>query len=305
MKWLSFLGLLLLAGCGTATPVVTPSPLVAGYPMTVTDGLGRKVTIANQPRRVVSINHAMTEVLFAIGAGHRVVAVTTIDTYPPDVTKLPNVGGFTSKMLNLEAVLGHKPDLVIATGGVQEPVIESLTKLGITVYAQDPKSFDEIVTMIQDTGRITGCEAKANEVATDFRNRFNAVKERTAKIAEKDKPKVLYILTDEPLMTVGPTTFIGQMITLAGGVSVFADVTQPYPQINDEAVLLRPADIILAPDHGTTGLADRLPRRPGWDKLTAIQHKRIYMLNEDHVSRAGPRLIDGLEAIEKVLRAGQ
>jgi iron complex transport system substrate-binding protein len=296
---------LLVAGCGQ--PPAPPPPESsgdAGFPITVTDGLGRSVTVPRRPEKIVSIAPAMTETLFAVGAGPRVAAVTTSDSYPPEVKTLPTVGGFSPKTVSTEAVLALRPDLVVTAGKFHQQLAESLARLGLTVVSLEPNTLEEVSSTIELIGRISGCEPRAGEVAADFRRRLAAVRTRTA-AAGGSKPKVLFVLWDDPLQTAGPGTFIGQMITAAGGVNLFADASQQYPRVGDEAVIVRDPDLILAPDHrdaADVNIPSRLVARPGWDRLTAVKHGRVRPVTGDLVNRAGPRLIDGLELVEQLVR---
>jgi iron complex transport system substrate-binding protein len=297
--------LLLAAGCArpAAEPdtAETPGP-DAPFPVSVHDALGRNVTVASRPARIVSLAPGITETVFAVGAGPQLVAVTTTDTYPPEVKQLPRVGGFAPETISLEVVLAQKPDLVLAGGRFQQPVVEAVARFGIACVVIDPSSLTEVEESIVLLGRLTGQKAKAAELAADFRRRRDAVRRQAATIPPADRRRVLYVLWDEPLQTTGPGTFVGQMIAEAGGVNVFGDVAVQYPSVSDEAVLARAPDLILAPDHGGAQLRDRLVRRPGWGNLPAVKAGRIVTVPEDLLHRPGPRLIDGLERLAALLR---
>jgi iron complex transport system substrate-binding protein len=290
-------------GCAPAAVQETLSkPGPAGeFPITVRDDLKRSVTVSVCPRRVVSLAPAITETLFTVGAGPRVVAVTTTDTEPAEVKRLPTIGGFAPETISVEAILAQKPDLVIGGGKFQEPVVEALSRLGVPALVFDPASLDRIEDTIVLIGRLTGAEAKAGEVVSDIRRRREAVRKRAASLERAERRRVLYVLWDEPLQTAGPDTFVGQMIVEAGGQNVFADAKQQYPAVSDEAVLARNPDLILATDHGGVELRSRLARRPGWDRLSAIQARRVVTVPEDLLHRPGPRIIDGLERLAALL----
>jgi iron complex transport system substrate-binding protein len=267
--------------------------------LTVTDDLGRTITLGSKPRRIVSLGPAITETLFVVGAGPQVLAVTTTDTYPPEVEQLPTVGGFAPETISTEAILAQKPDLVLAGGRFQRPIVESLEKLGIPAVVIDPTTLDAVEEAIARIGRLTGHENKSASVVADLRRRREVLRASVAKDAIR--VRVLYVLWDEPLQTTGRGTFVDQMIAEAGGVNVFADIDQVYPQVSDEVVLTRKPDLILSPDHGGAALAARLSRRPGWDRLVAVKAGRIVNVHEDLLHRPGPRLIDGLERIAALL----
>jgi iron complex transport system substrate-binding protein len=296
--------LLLAAGCarpaGDADPARTEPD--APFPVTVRDDLGRTVTVTRRPARIVSLAPALTETVFAVGAGTRLVAVTTMDTFPPEVKQLPTIGGFAPETISLEAILAQKPDLVLAGGQFQRPVVEAVARLGTAAVTIDPSSLTEAEEAIVLVGRLTGQEAKADAVVADFRRRREAVRRQAAGIPQADRRRVLYVLWDEPLQTAGPGTFVGQMIEEAGGVNVIRDVAVQYPSVSDETVLARNPDLILAPDHGGAGLRDRLVGRPGWDRLAAARAGRIVTIHADLLNIPGPRLIDGLERLAALLR---
>jgi iron complex transport system substrate-binding protein len=268
--------------------------------LTVTDDMGRKVTLRKRPARIISLAPSITETLFAVGAGPQLAAVTSTDTYPPEVKRLPTVGGFAPETISTEAILARKPDLVLAGGQFQRPIVESMDKLGIPALVIDPTSLDAVEEAISRIGRLTGHEAKAGAVAADFRRRRRAVR-RAALAKDAARVRVLYVFWDEPLETAGSGTFVGQMIAEAGGVNIFADLDQDYPQVSDEAVLARNPECILAPNRGGATFAARLSHRPGWNRLAAVKATRISTVPEELLHRPGPRLIDGLEKIAALL----
>ncbi|WP_165066773.1 ABC transporter substrate-binding protein [Paludisphaera rhizosphaerae] len=278
-----------------------------GWPKRVSDSTGRQVTIPAPPKRVVSLAPSNTEILFAVGAGDLVVGVTMMDDYPPEVKSRTSIGGMAPGSMNLETLTALKPDLVLATAGVQQPVIEPLQQLGLTVVAFDAEKPADVVHNIRAVGRVVDRGENAERLASEFETRLEAVRKRVADRREA-RPKVLYLLYDDPLMTVGPGTFLGKMIEEAGGVNVFADVSSNYPTPSDEQVLVRAPEVILA----TFGLMGgggrseeenqkRLTNRPGWQDVPAIRNRRIHALDENLTTRIGPRLVEGLEAIERAL----
>jgi len=277
------------------------------WPRRVTDSVGRTVEIAKPATRVVSLAPSNTEILFAIGAGDLVAGVTMIDDYPPEAKSRPSVGGMSAQTMNLETMVSLKPDLVLATAGVQGPALEPLDRLNFTVVVLDAERPDDVAANIRAVGRLVGREARADEVAEGFETRLAALRGRVA-ARPGPRPKVLFLLYDDPLMTVGRATILGRMIEEAGGANVFADVTQNYPTPSDEQVVVRRPEVILATfglmNQGDGALErnrDRLRKRPGWGDLPAVRDARIHALDENLATRVGPRLIDGLEAFEQAL----
>jgi iron complex transport system substrate-binding protein len=285
----------------TATPV-PPTPTPIAFPVTLTDDLGRKVALSAVPRRIVSLAPSNTEILFAVGAGDQVVGVTKFCNYPPEAQTREQVGGFVAKTISVEKIVALKPDLVLSAGKIQQPVIEALERAGIPVFDLSPKTFDGVYANIETVGRLTGHGAEAARVVAQMKERVAAVTAKAKTVPEANRPKVFYEVWHEPLMTAGPSTLIGQMITLAGGVNLFADVTEDWPQVSTEEVMKRDPDVILAPDsHGQELTPEKIQARPGWGNIKAVRQGRIVLVNGDIVSRPGPRLANALEATARGL----
>lgn len=278
-------------------------PSAAAYPLTLKDDLGREVKIAQQPKRIVSLAPSITEVLFAVGAGPQVVGITKYCNYPPDAAQGREiVGGFSAKSLSVEKIIGLKPDLVIAGGATHKPVSEALEAAGVPVFNFEPKDFAGVYANILAAGALTGNQAQAEQVVAAMKARIEKVSAATAGIPQDQRVKVFYEVWDEPLMTAGPTTFIGQLIELAAGVNIFADVKEQYPTVSSEAVVARKPDVILGPSsHGEGLTAAKIGARPGWSELAAVKAGRIVIIDGDIISRPGPRLADALEAVARGL----
>ena len=285
----------------TATPIpstATPGP----FPLTLIDDLGHEVTLPVLPQRVVSLAPSNTEILFAVGAGDQVVGVTQYCNYPPETQDREQIGGFSAKTISVEKVIALEPDLVLAAGEIHQPVIEALEQLDVPVYSLDPNTLDEVYTRIELVGRMTGHEEEATQVVEEMKGSVAAVAEQVATISEEDRLTVYWEVFDEPRMTAGPSTFTGQLIELAGGVNIFADVTEAYPQISDEVVIGRNPAVIMGPETmGDKLTIETVAQRPGWDQVDAVQSERIYLFDGDMVARAGPRLAQVLEVMAEAL----
>jgi iron complex transport system substrate-binding protein len=305
---------LALAACSSAPaaqaptsppPTAAPTAAPTAVPQ-ITDTLGRKVSIPASVKRVVSLAPSITESLFAIGAGPLVVGDTQYCNYPPEADALPEVGGFTADTISVESIVALKPDLVIGGSAVQLPVAEALTKLGIPTLIFDLKTFEEVYSNLTQLGYLTGRVDAAGAVVKQMQDRVAAVQQRVAKVPAEQRPSVFYEVFDEPLMTAGPGTFIGQMLGLAGATSIFADTKEEYPQVSAEAIISRDPTVIVGPSSHSDKLTQaQVAARPGWAKIRAVRDGRIYLLDGDMVSRPGPRLADALEALASALYAGQ
>ncbi len=291
-----------LAACGPAGndgPTPMPPTLV---PLVLTDDLGRAVTLPAIPQRIISLSPTATEILFAIGAGGSVVGVTTYCDYPAEAQSLPKVGGYSANTISVETILSLQPDLIVAAAEEQQALIADLEKAGLVVISLAPLTFDQVYADIELIGRATGHLNEATEVVQQMQARLAAVRQVVSAVPPEKRPTVFWEVFDEPLMTAGPSSFIGQMIELAGGANTFADLAEEYPQVSVEQVITRDPGVIMGPNsHGTGMTPEQLAARPGWDHVDAVKNRRVYWIDANIVSRPGPRLVDAVEAIAGAL----
>ncbi len=270
---------------------------------TYTDGLGRQVTLAKPAQRVVSLAPSNTEILFAIGAGPQMVGRDSFSDYPAEAKNVADIGGGLPT-LNVEAIVAKQPDLVLASPLTAPEQITSLTKAGLTVYVlPNPKTFDDLYANLETVGKLTGHENEAASLVASLKARVEAVTSRSATVASH--PIVYYELdaTDPSApYTSGPETFVDLIIQNAGGENFGADLKGEWVQVSIEALLTRQPDLILLGDSLYGGVtAEMVKARAGWDALNAVKQGKIYAFNDNLVSRPGPRLVDGLEAMAKLL----
>jgi iron complex transport system substrate-binding protein len=291
---------LVLAGCGPAAvaPTATPTPA----PISLTDGLGRSVTLPAPAQKVVSMAPSNTEILYAVGAGSQVIGRDEFSDYPAAAKNLPSVGGSMGQY-SLEQIVALKPDLVLA-GGINTPEqVKSLEDLGLTVFfLGNPTTLEEMYKNLETVGKLTGQDAEAATLAQSLQARVAAVDKRLAGVS--DKPSVFYeIDASDPTKpyTAGPGTFIDQLITRAGGVNVAATASDPYPQLGLEQLVVSDPAIILLGDSAYGVTPQTVATRPGWETLAAVKDGKIYTFDDNLVSRPGPRLVDGLEQLAKLL----
>ena len=282
----------LLSGCAKAT--LTPT--------TLTDGMGRTVTLSAPAQRVISLSPSNTEILFAIGAGAQVVGRDEFSDYPAEASALPSVGGSMGKY-NFEQIAALKPDLVLA-GALQTPEqIKTLEDLGLNVYVlTNPTDLDGMYKDLQTVGKLTGKEAEAEKLAASLKARVDAVEAKLSQTSER--PLVFYELdgsTPDKPWTSGPNTFISTLIAKAGGKNVGDALESEWAQISQEALIAQNPTIILLGDaaYGTT--PEQVAQRPGWDAIAAVKAGKVYPFDDNLLSRPGPRLVDGLEALAKLI----
>jgi len=268
--------------------------------ITVMDQTGRMLTLPESPRRIVSLVPGATEILFAIGAQDRLVAVTDFCDYPPEARRKPSVGGMLAP--SLEAMVTLKPDLVVATtSGNREETVVQLDRLGIPVYLVSPAGVGDVLRMMEGLGEITDRREAAARAVARLRQRIKAVAER---VAARPRPRLLYVLWPEPLIVPGRGAMVSELITLAGGESVTAGAGDGYPRYSLEAaVALAPEVIVLARHGAGTGPA----ARDQWERLAhlaAIKAGRLHTVDGDLFHRYGPRLVDALEELARLLHPG-
>lgn len=286
----------LAAGCSQpAQPTVDPSPAPpkAAFPVTITDDTSRTVEIAAEPQRIVSLAPANTEILFAIGAGDRVVGVTSYDDYPAEVADIAKVGDFAGP--NIEAIAAAKPDLVLATTGVQADLITKLEELGATVIAVDPQNLEALYDDIAEIGQATGTTTAAEKVVSDMRSEVDKVR---TEVSSAKTATVFIEIAQNPLFTVGSGTIIDELITIAGGQNI---VTEPgYVAYSTEQVVKSDPTVYMA-TKGSMSDPQQLAKRAGFKSLTAVKDGRVVVLDDNLVSRPGPRIVEGLKQIAEGL----
>ena len=294
---------LLLGWVAFACVAVVAVAAGEGFPFTFADRLGRPVTLATAPQRVVSLAPSNTELAFAVGAGGRLVGVTTYCNFPAAAAALPKIGGFAARTISLEAIVALKPDLVLAGDRNQRTVIDALERAGVPVASVQPRNWTEIAETMGLLGRIFGTEAEATRLVEAAHARLQAIAARIASIPTERRVRVYWEVFDEPLMSAGPHSLIGEALERAGGANVFADVREDYPQVSVEAVIARDPQVIIGPasmrQRALTPAA--LRARPGWAAITAVREGRIVILPDEPVTRAGPRFAEGVELIASAL----
>ena len=268
----------------------------AEFPVTITDDVGLVSKIEKTPVRIVSLGPSNTEILFALGLGERTVGVTSYCDFPAEAKKKKKVGDFISP--NLEIILSLKPDLVLCAGGVQKDLALKLRGLNIPAVTLYPKDLNQLINDIAVVGRTTGAESKAAKYMESLRARIAAVKE---KVKGQPKPSVYFEIWNSPLTSAGKSSFVDELITLAGGENIFAKVDQTFPTVNAENIVKSDPDIIVTAYMDRAGkIKTEVVKRAGWGKLKAIKNDRIYDdIDSNILLRAGPRLVDGIEALAR------
>jgi iron complex transport system substrate-binding protein len=265
------------------------------------DALGRNFTFRGRAERIVSLSPSVTEILFAIGAGDRVVGVTEFCTYPPEAAGRTKVGGFSGATISVERIAVLKPDLVFLSADMHGRILTLLEQLEIPSFAVEPRGFEEVYTTIALIGGLTGNPSGAEDVIASMKEKIARAEK---KWLGKEKPRVFWEVWDEPLLTAGGPTFISEAISLGGGINIFNDLNEQWPEVSAEQVLLRrPQWILAGDDHGIILDPGILARRTGWGSIPAVRSGYQGLIPADMINRYGPRLADAVLAIAKILQS--
>ena len=275
--------------------------------LTLVDDHGYVLNLTSYPERIVSLAPSNTEILFAVQAGGKVVGVTNQCNYPHNFSAWIKAGNLTSVgdywTPNIEAIVALKPDLIFAAFA-QDEVVNILRGLGYKVLVLAPDNVDDILKNILLVGRATDRDVEAAILVNNLRRRIDAVVSKVSGVTSK--PKVYYEVWYDPIWSVGSEGWENELLVKAGGINVFADQEINYFEASSEAIIQRNPDIIILPlGHGTGppfwGSFDQVKARPGWDAIKAVQNDRLYTIDADIMSRPGPRIVDALEILAKII----
>jgi iron complex transport system substrate-binding protein len=262
------------------------------------DDRGKLIVLKKTPNRIVSLAPAATEMLFAVGVGDKVVGVTTYCDYPPATKNIPKVGGFINP--SLESIVKLKPDLIVAMRGNPLSLLERLEKMGYPVFALNPKSISDVLIGMKKLGELTGSK-EANRVVRDLKARLERIRKRVEGIPYERRPKVVIELWDNPLIVFGKGSIGDEVIERAGGKNIIEGKVA-YPQISLETLIEKQPDVIIL-SHMTKvqNPLKEVKKRANWDKLKAVREGRVYAIDADIIDRPGPRLIQAVEILHRML----
>jgi iron complex transport system substrate-binding protein len=279
----------------TTTAVVMAN--ATSYPLTLTDDNKRTITLTKAPLKIVSLAPSNTEILFALGLGDKIIGVDQYSNYPEQAKTLPKIGGFSDT--NVEAVTALAPDLVLAAGIQSQQQITALEKQNIKVLVLNPVDLAGVVKDFRLVGQATNTNDKALTLATDFQSRLDAIATKLKTVTAK--PRVYFEL-DPTLFTVGPGSFVADMLDKAGGQNIVTDTSNAYPQLTQEVIVAKnPQVIFLGDDTNGSDTPTQLLTRSGWNVIDAVKNKRVYAVTADLTNRPGPRAVQGVEQIAKFL----
>ena len=263
----------------------------------VTDETGRKVDVPDHPERLVSLAPSITETLYALDLGSKLVGDTDYCDYPPDAARKPHVGAVLNP--SVERIVALKPDLVIGSAEAnRRETADELANLGIPLYGLSDRALADVLRSIRDLGALLRCQDRAETLASGLEQRIEAVERR---VDAAPRPRVLFVTWYQPLITVGRQNFIADVIRRAGGAPISDDLRGEWPRLSVEAVLERDPDVILVPQSQSfSPTLDRFRQLPGWSDLRAVKGGRVYSV-PDTIIHPSPRLVDALEAVARLL----
>ena len=294
MRLLFHILLLALAALGSTAAASRACAQALGVP----DDFGRTVRLAAPAQRIVSLSPHLTELLFAAGAGPRLVAVIEHSDYPEAARSLPRIGA--EGTLSLEAILAARPDLVVAwPSAASQPTIERLAALGIAVFRSEPRELEDIARTLEILGRLAGAQQLAERAARAFRQRAASLATHYAGLP---RVRIAYLIWNRPLMTLAGGQIVSKAMQLCGGQNVFADLRTLAPVIDQEALMRADPEVILA-----SGLGEELPawltELRAWTNLTAVRRGNLLAIPEDLLQRHTPRILDGTERLCRQLES--
>lgn len=289
-----------LAGLVALTSGGRPDPSSA---FSVVDSTGSPVVLPAAPMRIVSLVPSATEIIWAVGGQDRLAGVTDFCDFPAAARAKPRVGGMIAP--SLEAIVALRPDVVIVTSeGNRRETFDQLRRLGIPTYQVAPQSVEGVLATVVRLGELTGRASAGQALARNLRQRIDAV---AARVAPLPRPRVLYVVWPDPLIVPGRAALVSELIRLAGGDSVTADVPGTYPRYSPEAAIARSPQVIFLARHaagaaGPGSARDPLTREK-WERfggLPAIRSGRRHAVDGGLLHRYGPRMVDGLEALARL-----
>jgi ABC-type Fe3+-hydroxamate transport system substrate-binding protein len=275
-----------------------PAPKTPEGPVTrqLTDDAGRRVSLPASVSRVISLAPNLTEIVFAVGAGDKLVGRTSYCDFPPEAKTLPEVGDTLHP--SLERIIALKPQVVlISTSSQLEVFTQQLQNQNIAVFVTDPRDLEGVFRSIQQIGEIMGQKEQSDLLVTKLRERANAVEQA---VKDRQPVRVFYQASGEPLYTAGHDAFVTDLMKRAGALSVTADVPGAWPKYSNESAFAAKPEAIILPTGGSMGSANSAVTEALKQSPAAIQG-RVYKINDDYLARPGPRVIDGLEAMARAL----
>jgi ABC-type Fe3+-hydroxamate transport system substrate-binding protein len=262
---------------------------------TLTDEMGRKVTLPDHPHRLICLLPSVVDSVYALGAGPDVVAVSDYTKYPPEAALKPSIG--IPLTPSIETIVSLHPDLVLGSADTnREETVRQLEQVGITVFVVNPRGLDGILSSVTSLGKALGREEEAARLVAQLQARLDAVR---ARVKNEPVTRVFMPIWYNPVITIGKHAFITDIIAAAGGKSITDDLPQEWPQVSLETVIERRPEVLVLVRGSQMSLRD-VENRPGWKTLSAIRNHRVCLLDE-RLELPSPVVFDALEDLTRQL----
>ena len=258
-----------------------------------------KAAETGYPKSIVALSPSAAEILFTIGAGDQVSAVSEFTDFPAEAKAKPVVGGFDGKTLSIETIMSFKPDLVYLTEGMHNFLIATLESNGIAYYVSKGDSIASVEAEILEVGKITGHEKEAAKVIDGMEIKLK--KAASSGSHSSAAVKVYWEVWNAPYMSAGATSFINDVIRAAGGENIFSDLKDAYPMVSEESIISRKPAVILIP--ASTGqAASSVGLRNGWSDIPAVKNGKVFVVDDNVYTRPGPRVADVVLELADLLK---
>ncbi|NHN29270.1 ABC transporter substrate-binding protein [Paenibacillus sp. S3N08] len=282
-----------------AAPQATPQAKATVYPLKVKDATGKEFIFDKAPSRIISVSPSETEMLFALELGDRIVGVSDFCDYPAEALKKPKMGSIVKP--NEESLLAANADVVVAGISMKTPAVEQLRSLKVNVFKVEPKTIDDVLASLLMFGQIFDKQEQAEKVVAEMKADRQKVADAVKGLLPEQKKRVL--LEFSPGWSVGKGEFMDELITSAGGINIYGDSTS-YSQLNEEMVIAANPQVIIYPnnlidDKSKKTIDQIIKERSGWGAIDAVKNNRVVGVNNDWISRPGPRMTKGLVDIAK------
>jgi iron complex transport system substrate-binding protein len=266
-----------------------------GYQLKEKDDLNREIEFFQTPQRIVSLAPTHTEILFALGLGDNIVGVSDYCNYPSEAKEKQKIGGFANP--DIDKILALNPDLILAFGTIQKPIVKKLEVRGQKVFWVYPHTVKDILNLYERLGEITGTDTAAKRLRKRVEEKIKSIEGKIGNIPEEKRPSIFRVMGLYPPGTIGGNSFQTDVFYLAGGRNIFADIKKDFFQINMETLINKEPDVIIICGENTEELKQQLKNQKEWNSLKAVKEDRIFIISCDLICRPGPRLAETVEKI--------
>ena len=277
--------------------------LIMGYTQAavLTDVRGVDLRMDRPPQRIISLAPHLTELLFSLGAGRRVVGTIEHSDFPEAAKSIPRVGD--ASRIDIERILSLRADLVVAwQSGNSDADIRKLERLGMPVYVTEPRTLSDVAALLRGLGRLTGRQVKARELASEYLERLRAMEQKY----QNARPvTVFYQIWQQPLMTISGRHIISDAIRVCGGRNVFADLEAIAPAVDLEAVVAARPEVIIANSASDGGAKALQAFWAEWPSLTAVARGQIHAMPSSTMARPSLRIMEGVETLCRILEGAR